>query len=107
MRSLFIGWLITLLSLTNLSSVRFTTSQQGESPITFEAYWEFVANTRHTVIQLEMQPKQTIRSRLDELASQWEKIESVELPDQSVSMIDPSFLIAELRNEPPNLENLK
>ena len=108
MRSLFTTWLIGLLSLTNISAVNGPVYyQQGESSITFEAYWELVSNTRQTIIQIEAQPEQSTRAQLDTLASQWEAVASVELPDKSVVPIDQSFLVAGLRNESPNLERLK
>jgi hypothetical protein len=108
MRSLLTIWLISLLSLTNLSSVNQPVySQQRESPITFEGFWKLVRSTRQAIIQMETQPEQAIRSELDTLVSQWENVESVELSDESIAPIDPSFLVAELKNDPPNLEQLR
>ena len=103
MRVLLIVCLISLLSLTNLAS-HFV---QEPAPIALEAYWELVRNTRQVVVQLEADGEQTVRSELDGLASQWESVSAVELSDGSVIEIDPSFLFAELRNDPPDLEHLK
>lgn len=108
MRAFLTVCLIALLSLTNLAAVNHPSHfVQEQSPITLEAYWELVRNTRQAVIQLEADVKQTVRTELDGLASQWESVSAVELSDKSVMQVDPAFLVAELRNDPPDLEHLK
>ena len=108
MRAFLIVCLITLLSLTNLAAVNQPSHfAQEQSSITLEAYWELVRNTRQEVAQLEADGGQTVRSELDGLASQWESVSAVELSDGSVIQIDPSFLVAELKTDPPDLEHLK
>ena len=108
MRGFLTVCLITLLSLTNLAAVNLSSHfTQEQPPLTLEAYWELVRNTRQTVIQLEADGEQTVRSELDGLASQWESVSVVELSDRSIIRIDPSFLIAELKTNPPDFEHLK
>jgi hypothetical protein len=80
---------------------------QEQAPITLEAYWELVRNTRQAVVQLEVDGEQTVRSELDGLASQWESVSAVELSDGGVIKVDPSFLVAELKTDPVDLEHLK
>lgn len=107
MRSVFAAWLITLLSLSNLSAVgQPSFSIQDGRPITFDGYWELVRSTRQAIIQMEAQPEAAIRARLKDLALQWEGITAVELSDKTVMQIDSSYLTAELRNDPPDLERL-
>ena len=107
MRAFLKVCLIALLSLTNLAAV--TTPLhfvQEQSPITLEAYWELVRNTRQAVIRLEADVEQTVRTELDGLASQWESVSAVELSDKSVIQIDSAFIVAELKTNPPDLEHL-
>jgi hypothetical protein len=118
MRSLFAVWLITLLSLSNLlaaertsyvvysagNSGRYTT--QAEAPITLEQYWELVRGTRQAIAEMEAQPAATIRRELEALAAQWEQVGAVEYSAQSVIQVEASYLVAELRREPPELERL-
>lgn len=100
-------WLITVLSLMNLSAESQPSFLiQEETPLTFEGYWELVRNTRRAVLQLDMEPEAAARGRLEGLASQWEAVSAVETSDQTVVTIDPSFLVAELRHDPPDLERL-
>jgi len=110
MRSIFAVWLITLLSLTpmDLSAVGQPSHLiQDGTPITTDAYWELVRNTRQAIVQMEAQSEQAIRQQLNALASQWQGITAVELSDQRLIQIDPSYLVAELRNEPVDLERLQ
>jgi hypothetical protein len=79
---------------------------QEKAPITLEEYWELVRDTRQVIDQMEAKPETTIRSALNDLAEQWEQVTAVELADDSVLQIDASYLVAELRREPPDLERL-
>src|SRR5574341_222016 len=127
MRSIFITWLITLLSLANLlaagqpsyacrsegalSGTEESPTLQAENeddraPITFDGYWELVRSTRQDIIQMEAQHESAVRAQLSSMASQWEAITAVELSDKTIIQIDSSFLAAELRNDPTDLERL-
>lgn len=107
MRSIFAAWLITLLSLTSLSAVGQPPFLiQDETPVTYEGYWELVRDTRQAILQMESEPETAVRARLNDLASQWGKVTAIEISDQSVMQIDPSYLVMELRNDPPDLERL-
>jgi hypothetical protein len=85
---------------------RSAAQNDKNEPITFEGYWELVRNTRQTLGQMEASPDNEVRAGLDEIASQWEKVTAVEFPDQSVMPVDPSYLIEELKKDPPTLERL-
>jgi hypothetical protein len=107
MRSIFVAWLMALLSLTSLSAVGQPSFLiQDETPVTIERYWELVRNTRQAILQMEGQPEAAIQARLNDLASQWGKVTAIEISDQNVMRIDPSYLVMELRNNPPDLERL-
>jgi hypothetical protein len=108
MRSIFVVWLIALFSLTSLAAVGQPSHFiQDELPITFEGYWELVRNTRQAIVQIDALPNNEVREQLDDLASQWEKVTAVELSDKSVVQIDPSYLVAELKNGTPDLKRLE
>jgi len=48
-----------------------------------------------------------VGAELDELAAQWDKVTTVEFPDQTLLQVDSSFLVNELKANPPDLEHLK
>jgi hypothetical protein len=99
MRRILAVWLIAIFSLTNLAAV-------NAPPIPFDGYWELVRNTRQALIQLEASPGNEVRQGLDDLAAQWEKVTAVEFPDQNVATVDPSYLVAILKQDSPDLERL-
>jgi hypothetical protein len=108
MRSIFVAWLITLLSLTNLSAVDQPLHlTQTNTPITFDGYWELVRNTRQAITKMETSPEVEIRLQLSSLAAQWKKVTAVEFPDKSMMQIDSSYLVAELLSDTPHLERLE
>jgi hypothetical protein len=110
MRAIFAAWLITLFSLTpmDLSAVGQPSPLiQDGTPITFDGYWELARDTRQAITRMETQSEQAVRQQLNALASQWEGITAVELSDKSLVQIDSSYLVAELKNDPPDLERLQ
>lgn len=125
MRSLLAIWLITLFSLSNLSAAnqpshaspspapraasfsQLAVQAQDGTPITLAEYWDLVRDTRQAVDQLEAKPEATIREGLNALAGQWQEVTAVKLSDDSVIQIDSSYLAAELRRAPPELERLE
>jgi hypothetical protein len=109
MRSIFAFWLIVFLSLTSISAVGQPLHNivQDEPPISASDYWELVQNTRQVIAGSEAEPEAAIRQQLDALASQWESVTAVELSEGNVMTIDPSYIVKELRSDPPNLERLE
>ena len=100
-RSILVVWLITILSLTSISAA----GQDGTS-IPLSAYWERIRNTRQALGQMESLPDMAIRPQLRDLAAQWEQVTEVELSNGDVIQIDPSYLVAELRADPPDVPRL-
>jgi len=108
MRPVIVVWLISLFSLTSLSAVgQASQFSQAGTPVPFDGYWELVRNTRQAVVQMEAESGESVRARLDDLASQWEDVTAVELSDQSVVQVDSSYLVAELQRDPTDLPRLK
>jgi len=108
MHRIFAGWLIAMFSLTSLASVSQPARLvQAESPITFEAYWQLVRNTRQTLGEMEALPEAEIHQQLSESAAGWEKVTAVEFPDQSVVTVNPSYLVDELMKDSPDIKRLE
>ncbi len=108
MRRIFTSWLIVIFSLTSLAAVgQPARATQADTPITFEEYWELVRNTRQALGQMEALPEAEMRQRLSESAAEWEKVTAVEFPDKSVVPVDPSYLIDEIKKDPPDLKRLE
>jgi len=108
MQRTFAIWLIALFSLTNLAAVGQPARWgQTETPITFEAYWELVRNTRQALGQMEALPVAEMRQQLSERAAEWEKVTAVEFPDKSVMTVNPLYLVEELKKDSPDLKRLE
>jgi len=79
---------------------------QGRTPVTLEEYWDLVRSTRQSILEMASQPDSEVRARLNALASQWDQVSAVELPDRTVIQIEPAYLTTALRTDPPELERL-
>ena len=90
---------LILLSLANLAA-------GNEPPLPLDGYWNLVRSTRQALVQMEALPGNEVREGLDELASKWETVTAVEFPDGTVTAMDPSYLVALLKEESPDLERL-
>ena len=109
MRFLLAVWLITLLSLapSHVSAVAQPAPLlQSGTPITFEEYWQLVRDTRQAILQMESGSESAVRQELNTLATQWDQVGAVKLPDRSVVQIEAAYLTAELRTDPPRLDRL-
>jgi hypothetical protein len=106
MRSVLLIGLVAWLSLANLSPVHQHLLQEG-MPITAEAYWDLVRTTQQTVDQLQSQAGADVVPQLNNLASRWDQVHAVEMPDGTLIEIHPEYLTGELRRDPPDLDHLK
>jgi hypothetical protein len=79
---------------------------QQAAPLTVEAYWEMVGNTRQALTKMEALSADEIRRQLDAWALEWEVVTGVEFSNQRVVPIDSSHLVAELQVDPPDLKRL-
>jgi hypothetical protein len=103
--------LITSLALTVLVTV--TAPMTGESalaqapPITLDEYWQRVAETQAQVGQLTDPPSAAAVARLHALATRWQALTVVTLPDGTLIPVDQSVLVALLRADPPDRARLE
>ncbi len=108
MRAVYAVWLIAIFSLTSRVEVgQPKYLVQDEPPVTLEAYWELVRNTRQAIVEMEALTSSEIRKQLDEHAARWEKVTAVEFPDQSLMPVDSSYLVGELKKDAPDLKRLE
>jgi hypothetical protein len=108
MRPLLLIWLVAFLSLTNLSPVHSSSPfQQEGSSISAQEYWDLVGSTRQAVAQLKSQTDAKVTQELNTLASQWDLVSAVELPDGTVMQIHSEYLTGELRSASPDLDHLE
>jgi hypothetical protein len=56
---------------------------------------------------MKTKPAGTIRQELDALAARWRQVTAVEEADHNLIQIDPSYLAAELQQDPPDLKRLE
>ena len=107
MRLFFALSLAVFLSLSGLSIGNASSYFAQESPpVTVEVYWEMVGNTRQALTEMAALPVGEIRRQLDDWAVTWEKVSAVEIPDQGLLVVDSTYLAAELRVDPPDLNRL-
>jgi len=108
MRAVYAVWLIAIFSLTSHVEVdQPKYLVQAEAPVTLEAYWELVRNTRQAVVEMAALSSGEIRKQLDQHAAQWEKVTAVEFPDTGVLPVDSSYLVKELKRDSPDLKRLE
>jgi len=106
MRSLLVIGLMAWLSLANLSPVHQPLLQE-ETPVTAEAYWDLVRSTQQTIDRLPSQAGGDVVQQLNGLASRWDQVSAVQMPDGTLVKIHPEYLTSELRANPPDLDHLK
>jgi hypothetical protein len=99
--------LIAFLSIGKLLEVGASSYvAQEPAPITVEAYWDWVGQARQALPKMEALPLDEIQRQLEGFAKAWEKVTAVEFPNQRVVAVDSSYLVAELRTDPPDLDRL-
>lgn len=100
-----------LILLTTLSALLFgatgsaSTAHRDDS-IPVEDYWTLLKSSRQLIADLDGKTDEEIRSTLDDLAAQWENVESVQLESGATLPLDNAHLAATLRAEPPDLDTL-
>lgn len=81
-------------------------ASQVAAPLPWDEYWQRIADTLQSVLDCKDLTPDQASARLKKLAVQWEAVKSIELPDGKVAAIDQSYLIAQLKQDPPELDSL-
>lgn len=97
----------TTVVLLLLSLVLSASNAAGMLPLPLEEYWRRMEETRSLVVGQAGQSSEVAQIRLRAAAEEWAGVTAVRLPDETVMPVEHSFLVAQLRAEPPNLERLR
>jgi hypothetical protein len=92
-----------------LAALIFVTRAAGAgapAPLSEADYWTLVEQTRADLRALDGQPAEEARLVLDGLAGSWSQVTEAQRADGSVTPVDSSFLVAALKADPPNLDQL-
>ena len=82
-------------------------SSPAAPPLPIEEYWQLVRDTQELIVDLTDLPPDVVRARLQGTATQWENVETVLLPDNTVVPVDHSFIVSQLRSDEPDLGALE
>ncbi|MFZ6031323.1 MAG: DUF4129 domain-containing protein [Chloroflexota bacterium] len=99
-------WLLAGLCLLWLFAALPGASAQ-EATLTLEEYWALIDRSLESLSQLDRETPAAPRPLLEELATAWEAVRTVTLPDGQTVTVDSSRLIAQLRREPADLDQLR
>jgi hypothetical protein len=75
-------------------------------PLSLEAYWRLVEETRELVASLEGTTPETARTQLTGKADEWLEVTAVSIPDGDTVDLNHAVLEVQLRADPPDLEAL-
>ena len=87
-------------------SLQPVTVRADTSPISLEAYWALVSETKQTLITLADRPESTQKDNLLALADQWEQAQQVRLDDGTLVNLDHTFWLKQFRADKPDRANL-
>lgn len=72
--------------------------QADPAPISLHDYWDLMEHTRQIVAGLSSMPEEKVRPALDELVTQWQAVQQVQLEDGTLLTVDNSALIQALQS---------
>lgn len=84
-----------------------TAVAQTPDPVAINDYWQQIRETQALLARLQEEPVATQQAELQAAAAQFEQITAVTLGDGRQLTIDHTFLVQELRAEPPDLAKLE
>jgi len=97
-----------ILPLLVLAALAFASPAQAEAaPIPLDDYWRMVEETRTLATGLVDIDPEEAADDLAAAADRWQAVTAVSLADGTVIAIDHSFLVAQMRADPPDLERLE
>ena len=84
----------------------FSGPPEAAGPLSLDAYWGQVEQTRQAVVSLQGQTEGSIRAALNGQADIWAVITQVKMPDGALVTLDQSEFVALLRKDPPHLDHI-
>lgn len=100
-------WSIALCIALLVNLVAGPPARATQSPIPLDEYWHQIEQALELVTSLQSESPGAATRALRAEADHWEHITQVRLPDGTLMPVDHSFLVAQLRAEPPNLAQLE
>ena len=82
-------------------------AQADAPPLPINVYWQQVEKTKALIVNLETLSASERHAQLVPIADEWAQITSITVTDGTTIPINHSFLVARLRAEPPNLNELE
>ncbi len=98
-------WLL-LLGLVLGTQVVSGLSHAADPPLSLDDYWQQLQQTQALIASLIDAPSEIGRPQLLATADRWEGVNAVILPDGIQVPLDHSFLVSQLRADPPDLNQL-
>lgn len=92
------------LTITSVRAVFFNPGSEP-TPISEEAYWVLVQDSKDALSALIGRPSGEIKQELADIAAEWEVVTDIEINGQAVR-VDNEYLIRLLRAEQPDLEKI-
>jgi len=93
------------LTIASVKALFFNTAPEP-TPISEEAYWALVQDTKDTLANLNSHTAEEIKQELPVIAAEWEAITDVEINGQAI-LVDNGYLIRLLKADPPDLKKIK
>ena len=100
------GILVALLTLGAIGVMMVAPTLAAGPPLPLDEYWQQIEATRTLVASLENVPDATAHTQLLTTAARWENVTDLILSDGTQVPVDHSFLVSQLRADPPDLAQL-
>ncbi|MCP4540808.1 MAG: DUF4129 domain-containing protein [Chloroflexi bacterium] len=97
---------LALLILGLASIVLVSPTQASGPPLPLDEYWQLVEETQVLVVSLKDAPSEIAHAQLSDIAERWERATQLILSDETVTPVDHSFFISQLRSDPPDMAQL-
>lgn len=101
---LHLGLILLCASLFGVSGPLDTPETEA---LSMDEYWQQIESSLSLITGWREAEVEDAHHRLEELALQWEKIDAVLLPDGAIILLDHSFLVQQMRQEPADLARLQ
>jgi hypothetical protein len=88
------------------SSDKVVNAQQTGQTISLDQYWQLLQQTQDLAKKSHNQAEDVVGENFLQMANEWEKITTIQLPDGSLAPVNNFILLQRLRAEPPDPQAL-